>query len=67
VNAATTSEWLAAAAIGTASLLPFAAAVRIAGHDFHTTAKQATQWAHLQAAAWLLVLAWHLGPEGTTR
>jgi len=67
VNAASIPEWLTAAVIGTAGLIPFAIAVRISGHDFHATAKQIEQWAGLQAAALLLVLAWHLQTGEATR
>ncbi|MFC8986902.1 hypothetical protein [Streptomyces sp. NPDC057115] len=73
MNAATTGEWLAAAAIGTSTLPLLAAAVVAAERDWHlphmslapaaATAEQAVQAARLQAAAWLLVLAWHLGPK----
>lgn len=68
--AATATEWLTAAAIGTSSFLPIAAAVLLADRDLHlphvslagveNAAEQAALKVRLALAAWLLVLAWHL-------
>ena len=77
MNAATVPEWITAAAIGTSTLPLLAAAVVAADRDWQlphvslapavASAEQAVQAARLQAAALLLVLAWHLGPKETAR
>lgn len=77
MNAATATEWLTAAAIGTSTLPLLAAAAAAAGSDWQLphlslapaveTAEQAVQAAGLRAAAWLLVLAWHLETREATR
>ncbi|GGV69041.1 hypothetical protein GCM10010294_25410 [Streptomyces griseoloalbus] len=78
MNAATTGEWLTAAAIGTATLPLLWLAVRYADRDVHLphlpvapaldAAGHATQQARLHLAAWLVVLAWHLRlPQGGAR
>lgn len=77
MNAASPTDWLTAAAVGTTTLPLLAAAAVAADRDWHlphvslapaaATAEQAVQAACLQAAAWLLVLAWHLGPKETAR
>lgn len=80
--AATAAEWLTAAAIGTGSFLPIAAAVHFAGHDLphvsldparaaahraHDAAEQTALKARLRLAAWLLVLACHLETKEAAR
>jgi hypothetical protein len=80
--AATATEWLTAAAIGTGAFLPIAAATFAAGRDLphvsldparhaahrvHDAAEQAALKARLRMAAWLLAIAWHLEAKGVTR
>ncbi|MFC8985142.1 hypothetical protein [Streptomyces sp. NPDC057115] len=73
MTAATVPEWLVAAAIGTSTLPLLALTAIAADRDWHlphitltpatATAGHAVQAARIQAAAWLLLLAWHLGPK----
>jgi hypothetical protein len=71
MNAATTTEWLLAAAIGTIPLPVLAAAVHFADRDLPhlslhgavNAAEHAAQWTRLQAVALLMFLAWHLQPK----
>jgi hypothetical protein len=73
--AATATEWLTAAAIGTTTLPPLWLVAHLAGRDLphvsldparavahraHDAAEQAAQRARVQLVAWLLVLACHL-------
>jgi hypothetical protein len=71
--AATATDWLTAAAIGTPPLPRLAAAAFAADHDWHlphvdvapaaAAAERAAQWARLHTLALQLLLAWHLEPK----
>ena len=71
MNAATPTEWITAAAIGTSTLPLLALAAHCADRDLphpslntvHETAAAASEWTRMQLAAWLLLIAWHIGPK----
>lgn len=82
MNAATTPEWLTAAAIGTAGFVPGALLILGLDHDLtprmprlpHVdltpvleTAERAAAEARWQVAKARLVISWHLGPTGAGR
>ncbi|WP_439947260.1 hypothetical protein [Streptomyces sp. BBFR109] len=80
MTAATATEWLTAAGLATAAFIPGALLILSLDHDLRPrlphidlepareTAARAAQWARLQTAALLLLLAWHLEqPKGVTR
>ncbi|MGN7137300.1 hypothetical protein [Streptomyces pseudogriseolus] len=74
--AATATDWLTAAAIGTSVLPLLAAAAVAADHDWHLphlspagvvdTAEHTAAQLRLHAVALLLLLAWHLEPKEPT-
>jgi len=71
MHAATASEWLLAAAIGTTPLPVLAAAVHYADRDLPhlslhgavNAAEHAAQWTRLHTVHLLLLIAWHLEPK----
>lgn len=77
--ASSASEWLTATAIGTGAFVPIALTILSTDHDLRPrmphvsltpaveVAERAVLRARLTVAAWLLVLAWHLEPQGGSR
>jgi hypothetical protein len=79
VNAATTGEWIGALALGTTAFIPGALLILALDHNLRPriphidltpaldTAARAMQWTRVQAAALLLLAAWHIEPKAATR
>lgn len=77
MSAATATEWLACAGVGTAAFVPGALLILALDHDLHlphvdvqavsAAVERARQATARQVAAWLVALAWHITPTEATR